>query len=184
MSKKMEMKQNQTRKWQDIAAEFFIAREILKMDFKNNEIRDSLTANWEIQYINQDGISIPYTLKFSNGKKIQRLKVPLRFRKSTSTLITELIELGRKNNSENQEKLKSSVSFMISDCEVLNGNPKYEFDDDFIRIMSTPDEYEFPLLKDKMNNIYFLLKQVYNSSEDEYEKLIDLDFEDEIWYFI
>ena len=175
------MKKDQTKTWQTCAAEIYIAREILKENYEDYEIYELMSGDWQIVYENGNELSIPNLLQVWKGKKLQVFRVPQLFRRGIMEVIDDLIEDRRINESE--MNLFGKVWFMLSDWEINDGQPHYEYFDDSVASMF-PRDSEVPVIKEKLEAMFVLLAKVYQLDQKEYEKLLDVEVENDVWHFL
>lgn len=177
------MKQDKTKTWQICAVEIYIARKILRNNYGGYELYELLKGNWQIEYKNDHGTSIPNILKLWKKNKLQVFRIPQSFRKAISVLINEMTSTGRKNNSDEEEEFKWVVYLMYLDVDIINPSPGMGYYKDFVADFNRDDPH-IGIMKDKLENLILLVNAIYEPKEIECEKFEDSDFDNEIWHLI
>jgi hypothetical protein len=78
--------------------------------------------------------------------------------------------------------IKKKVRLIASSIEQNDNDPGFNYFEDLITYYFE-DDPDRPLIKEKMDNIMALLNSAANN-EDELSRIMDMDFEDEMWYII
>jgi len=79
--------------------------------------------------------------------------------------------------------LKEKVMFVISAMDMNENQTEFGYFEDMMNGIFESDP-ELPLIKEKMDNLIALLYEVKAKGEEEYQKFLDLDFEEDIWEMI
>lgn len=73
--------------------------------------------------------------------------------------------------------------FVVSSMDMDENQTKFGYFEDMMNGIFENDP-DLPLIKEKMDNLVELLYDVKSKGEKEYQKFLDMDFEDEIWNMI
>jgi helix-turn-helix protein len=76
--------------------------------------------------------------------------------------------------------IKEKVKWVVSTMEITHYQEKYSYFEDMMYGIFKNDD-DLPIIKSKMDNLVKLLE---SKNEEEFEKFMDLDFEEEIWDMI
>ena len=74
---------------------------------------------------------------------------------------------------------KMSTTIVVSELD----NSKFCYFESMMERRFGNDE-DFPIVKEKMDNLIKLMESKLAEGEEEYEKFLELDLEDEVWYMI
>ena len=79
--------------------------------------------------------------------------------------------------------LKEKVLFVASAMDIDENQNEFGYFEDMMNGMFENDP-ELPLIKEKMDNLVKLFYEAKAKGKEEYQKFLDLDFEEEIWEMI
>lgn len=88
----------------------------------------------------------------------------------------------KKGNVKNWD-IKEKVKLIAGTIEENDDNSGFNYFEDLIQFYFSEDA-DITIIKDKMNNFIKLFVENKAKGEEEFQKFLDLDFEEEIWEMI
>jgi len=84
---------------------------------------------------------------------------------------------------EKNMNIKEKVKLVAETIEENDDNNGFNYFEDLISFYFSNDP-DISIIKEKLNNLISLMAKKKNEGAQEFEKFIDLDFENEVWYMI
>jgi Ca2+-binding EF-hand superfamily protein len=79
--------------------------------------------------------------------------------------------------------IKQKVTRMLATIDENDNNDGFVYFDEMLYNLYSTDP-DYLLMKEKLDNLVVLMYEFKQKGEEEYEKFLDMDFEDEIWHMI
>lgn len=88
-----------------------------------------------------------------------------------------------KNKDISKGTLKEKVLFMVKTLDIDSNDKTFSYYEDMMNEAFTNDK-DLPLIKNKMDNLISLLEKSKNKSEEDFLKILNINFENELFYMI